>query len=118
MTDSMTLIEYMAKVGSIHKFYGVDGSTFKLDDMVFEVVENPDDGYRSYMDTINLLSDTGKLVFFKRMLDRVAVIYDNNNNGYNLVSTKDGHVWLRVGTDYSDDYYPYFIFDYTPRAPK
>lgn len=28
----------------------------------------------------------------------------------------DGHVWLRIGTDNTDDYYPSFVFFYQPRT--
>jgi hypothetical protein len=46
----------------------------------------------------------------------VAEEYDDNySNGVRFVDVKDGHVWLRFGTDNTDDYYPYFVFEYKPR---
>lgn len=30
------------------------------------------------------------------------------------VIDRSGQVWLRLGTDYSDDYYPCFVFEYNP----
>lgn len=101
-------------------FYGVDFNRFKLGRKVYEVMEDEDDGYRSYMGTLEDVTDTNGLVFFKRSLDKVLVevVSDYNWSGYRLVSEKDGHVWLEFGTDNRDDYYPCFVFQYHPRGPK
>lgn len=34
--------------------------------------------------------------------------------GWQLRDVDTGHVWLTVGTDYGEDYYPCFTFDYQP----
>ena len=36
--------------------FGCDGTSFKLDHTVFEVVEDPDDGYRSYLEEVRIVS--------------------------------------------------------------
>jgi len=38
-------------------------------------------------------------------------------DGYCLVD-EDNHVWLVIGTDESDDWYPFFVCDYHPKEPK
>lgn len=96
-----------------YKFYGVDGNCFKLGSNVYEAIEDPDDGYRSYLGCIQVREPSG-LVFFKRPLAlvRVEKIREHNLSGYRLVDVEDDFVWLEVGTDAYDDYYPIFMFAY------
>lgn len=103
-------------VGKTAKFYGVDNLCFKLDRKVYEAVEDEDDGYRSYFGSLEVV-DVGDLIFFKRALATVEVQAwnDCHSEGIALVDVEDGHVWLRFGTDYIDDYYPVFFFTYQPR---
>lgn len=105
---------------STFKFYGVDGNLFKLDKNVFEVVEN---GYRSSMDEVKGPIEVAlmekKPIFFRNSVDTVSIrpVDDGSFDGFELVSTDDSkHVWLRFGTDHCDDYYPCFVFTYTPKA--
>lgn len=102
-------------VDTTREFYGVDWNQFKLGDKVFEAKEDPSDGYRSYLGSIEVVNSDG--TFFKTSLDQVKVIEKDTGyfKGYELVSMKDGHVWLKVGTNNNDDYYPYFVFNYSPR---
>ena len=37
-----------------------------------------------------------------------------NFTGWVLTDVESDHVWLTVGTDYGEDYYPCFMFDYQP----
>lgn len=106
------------------QFFGVDAECFKLDNDVFKAVENEDDGYRSSMDYVEPCSPEGK-IFFKSPVDTVKIVeapekLDDRDyykfEGWQLVSTADGHVWLTIGTDNAHDYYPCFTFRYTPRA--
>jgi RNA-splicing ligase RtcB len=59
------------------------------------------------------------LIFFRRAVDKVKVVVadigESNFEGHEIVSTKDGHVWVRLGTDNSDDYYPWCVITYSPR---
>lgn len=115
----------MSKGTDLIDFYGVDGYAFKLGDQVFEAVEDPSDGYRSYLGSIELAKTDG-LIFFDQPLDMVtvrAVRTDDHGrhtgfDGYEMISVADGHVWLRIGTEDWDDYYPLFIFEYHPRSNK
>jgi len=102
-------------VGKTFKFYGVHCNCFKLNTLVWEAIENPDDGYRSYLDSVIRIGQ--KLVFSSREFARVRVEEADNGyfRGWQLVDEKDNHVWLRFGTDDYDDYYPYFVFDYQPK---
>jgi hypothetical protein len=106
-------------VGREFDFYGVDASAFKLDEVVFEAVEDESDGYRSMLASVEVKDPSG-LLFFKTPLARVQLTIDGGNsfNGYKLVDVVDGHVWLRLGTNDYDDYYPLFTFDYQPKIPS
>lgn len=97
-------------------FYGVDGNRFKLGANVYEAIEDESDGYRSMLQEIKSVEQQPQDVFFERRLDTVKMIEDSDGHGYKVVSVKDGHIWLVMGTDNYDDYYPYFVFNYTPRA--
>lgn len=104
-------------------FYGVWDNQFKLNDKVFEALEDPDDGYRSYLGTIAVVETES--IFFPNPLAAVKVVKledvepignkDEPTDGYAIVDVFDGHIWLKVGTEYGDSYYPCFIFQYFPK---
>ena len=99
------------------KFYGVCANYFKLDDEIWEAIEDEADGYRSYLEDIKVVDNPEGLVFSGEPFDEVykQEVYDGHREGFEYRSTKDDHLWLFVGTDYTDDYYPLFVFHYTPR---
>ena len=103
------------------KFYGVCNNRYKLDDTVWEAIEDPSDGYRSYLDSVVCTGESGPGdIFFPDALDTVYVSETQEKSfvGWEIKSTSDHHVWLRFGTDSYDDYYPCFIFQYEPRKAK
>jgi hypothetical protein len=110
-------MELPFEIGKEYDFYGVDNECFKIDDKAIEVLEDADDGYRSYLGSIELRSPDGK-IFFGQPLDRVVIkeIDESSRDGYRVLSVSDGHLWLEFGTANNDDYYPCFMFDYSPRA--
>lgn len=97
-------------------FFGVYGNQFKLNDKVFEALEDPSDGYRSYMGTI--ATTEADSIFFPNPLAAVKVVKweeqedraDEPFDGYAIIDVFDGHVWLVFGTEYYDSYYPCFRF--------
>jgi hypothetical protein len=102
-------------IGQEFDFYGVDNAAFKLGDRVWLAIEDEDDGYRSYLGSIEQRETKG-FTFFATPLDCVRIDTDASiDDGFRLVSVADGHVWLEVGTDNVNDYYPYFVFRYEPR---
>ena len=106
----------MFKYNEEFDFYGVCNNEFKLGDTVYEAVEDPDDGYRSYLGSIEVKNSDG--IFFGMPLARVKAVAVSDHrdlDGWEFVDVTDGHVWLRVGTDCGDSYYPYFVFEYSPK---
>jgi len=108
-------------------YYGADSGSceFKLDDIVFKVLKDPDDGYRSHLGVIEYGSQSDGL-FFQSPLARVKIetyegeneSYSEGNQGYRLTDIEDGHVWLEFGTDNTADYYPFFVFRHFPKENR
>lgn len=111
--NNILLIDDILEKNKLYSFYGANHRTFKLGSLVFEALEDEDDGYRSYLDSVPLVShnETFSDTPFAN------VFYSTKNglsDGFEL-RDKTGHVWLLVGTDSNDEYYPYFIFQFTPK---
>ena len=131
--ESPTLVmarsHFINLVGIELDYYGCDSgdNTFKVDDIVFKILEDPSDGYRSMLGGIDY-TDSHSSIFFKMPIGRVKICeYDEEdseewapqkNSGYRLVDIDDGHVWLEFGTHNYDDYYPMFIFRHIPKDPQ
>ena len=117
-------------IGGEFEYYGADGAEheFKIDDIIFRVLEDPEDGYRSCLGAIEYSRDQSQGIFFRASLGRVRLEqYDFERDstwadeacrGYRLVDVDDGHIWLEFGTDNYNDYYPMFIFRHHPKAPE
>jgi len=120
-------------IGSEFDFFGAHSKCFKLGSMVFECLEDPDDGYRSCWDMLLIHPDQQMSGFFATPLARVQVQAFGANEksaavsppefqygfdlvkGWKLADIVDGHVWLEFGTKNYHDYYPYFWFNYQPK---
>lgn len=102
-------------VGTECLFYGVDNNMFKIDDKIWEAIEDADDGYRSMLGVVEEVADSG--IFFRNPIALVGIkcIDDDFHTGYALIDIEDDHTWLVFGTDNTDDYYPSFFFNYTPK---
>lgn len=90
---------------------------FELDGQVYEAVENPSDGYRSYMDKLVL---SNKSVHNKIPETHIVCVYrdkdgyDNDCDLLDFVDCKNGNVFLTIGTKHVHDYYPVCVFEYNP----
>lgn len=114
------MFDQLIKSKKIFNFYGVDNYYFKIDKYIFEVIEDPDDGYRSYLGDIRLADNTKDLIFFKTSIAKVKIIKVKNDdfNGYELYDDTHKHTWLKFGTIEFDHYYPNFIFYYQTLEEK
>lgn len=131
-TQMMAINHFTALVGASLDFYGADTGehAFKVDDIIFKVLEDPEDGYRSCLGAIDY-TNAHNSIFFSNPIAQVRVTffediadepgdhwYQKRCQGYRLVDIEDNHIWVEFGTDYTDDYYPYFIFRYQPKKCK
>lgn len=103
-------------VGREFDFYGVNNESFALDSEVYTALEDPDDGYRSYLGSVVEEHCLMTLVFPRHRLARVLleVSPEEGVSCYRLTDVDTGHVWLEFGTNVWDSYYPMFVFRYTP----
>jgi hypothetical protein len=86
---------------------------FTLDDITYLAIEDPADGYRSYCEKLKISSGGCKIklpnipvncIMKQSYSDDVLIFQDRNND----------KVILEVGTENTDDYYPYCVFRYYP----
>lgn len=126
-TMAMACTHFLSLVGLELDYYGCDqaDNTFKVDEIIFKVLEDPDDGYRSCLGTMDytrIHRDRPTSIFYRKPIATVKIVpFDDDQmdmRGYRLIDISDNHCWLEFGTDHHDDYYPTFIFRHTPKDPN
>lgn len=91
---------------------------FRLDGKVYTALENPVDGYRSCMRDL-IVSESEMRNVFQPV--RVVARHRSTNGDYaadilELVDAITGRTVIEVGTDNTDDYYPWFVAAFHPEA--
>lgn len=89
---------------------------FEIDGQVYEAVENPSDGYRSYMDKLVI---SNKQVRNKIPETQVVCVYKDKDDYddcdlLDFIDCRNGKVFLTIGTKHVHDYYPVCVFEYNP----
>lgn len=93
--------------------------TFVLDGEVYTATEDPSDGYRSCMGS---LVNGGVVVSNTFAPQKVICSYRDrysDNEKSEVLEMRDastGEIVLTVGTENTDDYYPYFVANFDPRG--
>jgi hypothetical protein len=89
---------------------------FVLDGKTYKAIEDPDDGYRSYLSKLEVtdekVSNTfppQKVIGIMKPDEDYAV--NDTIQFFDVITTK---VVLEVGTDNTDDYYPYCVLNWNP----
>lgn len=89
---------------------------FVLDGKTYTAVENPEDGYRSCMSEIKESEELVSNMFIGQEV--VGKMRDDDtyetNDVLELIDINTGKTILAVGTGNTDDYYPYFVAEFTP----
>ena len=90
--------------------------SFTIDGFTYYVVEEPCDGYRSSMKRIICTNEILKNQFppAQVMATMRADRTYETNNVLDFADVKSGKVILSVGTGNINDYYPYFVAEWTP----
>lgn len=93
--------------------------SFILDGKCYTAIEYPEDGYRSMMKKIIVDEDWKRVKnIFPHPVIVLARMRQNEHRTdcdiLELVDAINGKIVLSVGTDYSDDYYPTFIYEFAP----
>lgn len=95
---------------------------FNLDGTWYLATEDPEDGYRSYMGTLmpTVSPDYGKAeyIYEKVVVEALEsdpdVDYEGRCDILAIKSAVTGRVIFKVGTNNTDDYYPYFVGSWHP----
>lgn len=90
---------------------------FRLDGVVYTAIESPDDGYRSSLGSLFVSPDDKLTNVFPPI--RVLARMKGNENSYvndtiQFLDMVTGKVVMEVGTDNTDDYYPWFVGTFNP----
>ena len=127
--------EYMKLIGCEFDFHGAQGSLIRLNGIVYEFLEDPDDGYRSHLGAVRITPASEHTGFFPNPVARVILVSTDNEaswpeewtpppkdewhdgpfSGFFLIDADDYHVWAQIGTEYHDSYYPCFVTHYSPK---
>ena len=130
--------EYMKLIGCEFDFHGAQGSLVRLNDIVYDFLEDPDDGYRSHLGAVRITPASEHTGFFPNPVARVILVSTDNKeswpdewtpppedpyhdgpfSGFYLIDADDYHVWCQIGTEYGDSYYPCFVTHYSPKDPR
>ena len=114
-----------------HNLVGIEGLyegadelelVFKFDNILWQAVEDDMDGFRSMLDYV-LYADNEMNKKFINNKNLARVILENIDDtddggdfaGYVLKDVNDGHIWLRIGTNYTDEWYPCVVFNHIPK---
>lgn len=99
--------ELLGQTGNL--YYYSQMNCFQLGTVIFEVLEDESDGYRSSMDKLRVLKQDAPM---GQLLGEIKVVDISNTSQtmYALQDTRDQFNWVEFGTDQIDDYYPGFVF--------
>ncbi len=96
---------------------------FKLDGITYMAAEDPDDGYRSCCRELETVNEECKIslpniVVECKMRDDLhdSIMGTEKNDILEFYDVGNNLMFMAVGTGNTNDYYPYFVFEYTPEA--
>jgi len=89
---------------------------FVLDSKTYKAIEDLSDGYRSYLANLEVTSEEITNVFSPQEV--VGKMMEDNTHCVNdviqFIDTTTGKTVLEIGTENTDDYYPYCIMRWYP----
>lgn len=114
---------YVEQVKQWHDCYeDAQAISFKLDGVVYTAIENPDDGYRSHMGDLLVGGKEVANTFSGVEVEGVYLekdpeaTWDYGCDILQLVDTTTKEIVLSIGTGNVEDYYPYFVGHFNPKA--
>jgi len=115
----------LSELTGIHNLYGVEITwdpvnqynymLINLDGITYKITEDPDDGYRSTMGEIEQVATVPRTTFPPQKM-RCYLSEDENILYLNDFYTNENVI--KVGTDWSDIWYPNCVFHYCPENMK
>lgn len=89
-----------------------DITLFKLDGVTYKATEDPDDGYRSCMGSLEVVEQSPRYSFETEVL--CSMCESNDADILEVRDTQNGKIILRIGTANVWDYYPYCVMEWMP----
>lgn len=90
---------------------------FIIDGVTYKAVEDPDDGYRSYLDDLSITDEKIKNTFpSHEVIGRMKE--DENyekNDIIQFIDVTTNKIVLEIGTGNTNNYYPYCVFEWNPQ---
>jgi len=116
----LTGVDFAIEKATEEYYEDANNMAFEMDDKVYLVREDPDDGYRSSMKDIEEVDIKVVNQFPPCKVEGVRredVEYQKNDviDFYDLIT---GQVVMSIGTENTDDYYPCYIAYFDPTAMK
>ena len=101
--------------------------SFGMDGKTYTAIEDPSDGYRSYLSGITVQDGHSELLKGASAIGRKVVAthedsepdgeYERGRDLLTITDAETGHVWLVIGTKNTDDYYPYCVLEWIAMQP-
>lgn len=93
---------------------------FVLDGITYKAIEDPDDGWRSYLGELNVSTEPVRFQFPPqevecRMRPDTDGDWPESGNVLQMFDVFTNKIVLEIGTDTSDDYYPCCILHWYPQ---
>lgn len=110
----------------LHEYGGVELGTnpendaeyviFMLDGNCYKIEEDPSDGWRSYAkDVEEYHGEMSRKCILPYPIKVFCYMDDNPNKKIlKFMDAENGKIFLLLGTDHTDDWYPYCRFEYNP----
>jgi len=91
---------------------------FNMGCKTYTAIEDPDDGYRSYLEGLYIgpLKDLTASIINRKV--RATHECSERRDLLTLTDVETGHVWLVIGTEDTDDYYPYCVMQWSAMDPR
>lgn len=84
---------------------------FVIDGITYKAIEDPDDGYRSYLSDLETSNETVSNIFEPH---KVIVKVKEGEDIIEFTDSVTNKVVLEIGTDTSCDYYPFCVMYWRP----
>lgn len=116
------ILDCAARTDVRHPFNAdANGIAWSMDEKIYMAFEDANDGYRSSMASLLVAEGCAYNFWDPDYLGKRQVTCRMVTEGYGsapdvleVIDVATGHVWLRVGTADTDDYYPWFVAEWHP----
>ncbi len=99
---------------NITKYQDSQVCNFRLDGIVYSAIEDPEDGWRSAMKEIILTENKSMMNTFKPITIFTNYIGSDCMDILELIDVQSKKPILSIGTNYTDNYYPFFVANFIP----